>query len=190
MSIDTRLREGLQRSMSAIAADPEEHLEHARRQGHTRVVIRRAVTSVAVAAVLVAVALAGPAVLDAVRSQRREPIATPPALPIVGNYTVRITATDAGAIGVPEAAGTWLLKLQGDGVLELAPLQGGNPGGGPSQYQLAGNDFITSALASASCQGVGTYTWSRSGSTLAFTVVSDSCTLRVAVFSLGAWRAT
>jgi hypothetical protein len=190
MSIDSRLREGLQRSMSTIVTDPEEHLERARRQGRTRVVIRRVVKSVAVAAVLVAVALAGPVVLDAVRSQRREPIATPPALPIVGTYMVRITATDAGAIGVPQAAGTWLLKLQGDGVLELAPLQNGNPGGGSSQYQLAGNDFITTALASASCQGVGTYTWSRSGSSLAFTVVSDSCALRVAVFSLGPWRAT
>lgn len=189
MSIDSRLREGLQRSMSTIATDPEEHLEHARREGRTRVVIRRAVTSVAVAAALVAVAIVGPAVIDAVRSQRREPIATPPALPIVGNYMVRITATDAGAVGVPQAAGTWLLTLQRDGVLELAPLQDGTLGGGSSQYQLAGNDFITTALASTSCQGVGTYTWSRSGSTLAFTVLSDSCALRVAVFSLRPWRA-
>ena len=41
MSIDSRLREGLQRSMSAIATDPDEHLGDVRRQGRKRLVIRR-----------------------------------------------------------------------------------------------------------------------------------------------------
>jgi hypothetical protein len=190
MSIDSRVREGLQRSMSAIATDPEEHLEHARRHGRRRVVIRRAMTAVTVAASLVAVALVGPAVLDAVRSQRREPVTTPHALPIVDNYMVRISSTDAGGIGVPQAAGTWLLKLQGDGILQLAPLRDGNLGGGSSQYQLSGNGFISTALASASCPGVGSYRWFRSGSTLTFILVSDPCALRVAIFSSHPWHAT
>jgi hypothetical protein len=189
MSIDNRLREGLQRSMSAIATDPEERLEHTRRQGRKRVVFRRAATAVAVAASLVAVAFVGPAVLEALRGQRHEPLATPSALPIVGNYAVRITAADASGAGVSQAAGTWVLRLQGDGVLQLAPLRNGNLGG-PSQYQLAGNDFITTALTSASCQGVGTYTWSRSGSRLTFILVSDPCALRVAIFSSHPWNAT
>ena len=190
MSIDSRLREGLQRSMSAIATDPEDHLERARRKGRTRVVIRRTLTSLGVAAVVVLAAVIGPAVLGALRGEQREPISSPSMLPIVGDYVVRLTPADVGGSGVTQAAGTWVLKLQGDGVLQLAPLRNGNLGGGTSQYQLSGKDFISTALASASCQGVGTYTWSRSGSTLTFIVVSDPCALRVAVFSSRPWRAT
>jgi hypothetical protein len=189
MSIDSRLREGLQRSMSAIATDPEEHLENTRRQGHRRAVVRRAVTAVAVVAAIATVAVVGPAVRDALRSQRREPLAPPSALPITGNYLVRITTADASGVGVPRAAGTWLLKLQADGVLQLAPLQGGNVGGGPSQYQLAGTEMLTTALSSANCPGVGRYVWSRSGSTLTFIPASDPCPLRVAIFSSHPWTA-
>jgi hypothetical protein len=190
MSIDSRLREGLQRSMSTITTDPEECLPHTRRQGRRRVIIRRAFTSVAVTAVIVVAAMIAPAVLGALRGERHEPISSPSMLSIVGNYVVRLTPSDVGGSGVPQSAGTWVLKLQGDGVLQLAPLRNGNLGGGTSQYQLSGNDFITTALASASCQGVGTYTWSRSGSAVTFIVVSDSCALRVAVFSSRPWRAT
>jgi hypothetical protein len=143
-----------------------------------------------VAAVVVLAAVIGPAVLGALRGEQREPISSPSMLPIVGDYVVRLTPADVGGSGVTQAAGTWVLKLQGDGVLQLAPLRNGNLGGGTSQYQLSGKDFISTALASASCQGVGTYTWSRSGSTLTFIVVSDPCALRVAVFSSRPWRAT
>jgi hypothetical protein len=176
--------------MSAIATDPDEHLEDARRQGHRRVVIRRALTSAGVAAVVVLVAILGPAVLGALRGGQREPISSPSTLPIVGDYVVRLSPADAGGSGVPHAAGTWVLKLQGDGVLQLAPLRNGNLGGGPSQFQLTGSGFITTALAGAACPGVGTYTWFRSGSTLTFSLVTDPCPLRVAIFSSHPWRAT
>jgi hypothetical protein len=190
MSIDSRLREGLQRSMSAIATDPDEHLEDTRRQGRKRVVIRRALTSVSVAAVVVIAAIIGPAVLGALRGEKREPVSSPSILPIVGDYVVRLTPADVGGSGAPQAAGTWVLKLQGDGVLQLAPLQNGNLGGGASQFQLTGSGFITTALAGATCPGVGSYMWSRSGPTLTFFLVTDPCPLRVAIFSSHPWRAT
>lgn len=190
MSIDSRLREGLQRSMSAIATDPDQHLEDAHRQGRKRLLRRRAFTATVIVAGLAVIALVGPAMLGALRDQGHEPMATPSSLPIVGNYVVRVTTTDATRAGAPGAAGTWVLKLHGDGVLELAPLRSGDPLGGPSQYQVSGDRFLTTALGSASCQGLGTYTWSRSDSTLTFIVVSDPCALRVAVFSSGPWRAT
>jgi hypothetical protein len=142
------------------------------------------------AAVLVLAAVIGPAVLTALRGEQHVPVSSPSMLPIVGNYLVRLTPADVAGSGVSQAVGTWVLKLQGDGVLQLAPLRNGNLGGGSSQYQLSGNGFISTALASASCQGVGTYTWSRSGSTLTFIVVADPCALRVAVFSSRPWRAT
>jgi hypothetical protein len=186
MSIDSRLREGLQRSMSAI--DVEDHLDDARRRGRRRVVVRRAVAVLAVAAAITTITFASPAVLDILRSQHEQPATKQPPMPITGSYSVKITREEASGLGAPGSAGTWLLTLRADGLLELASLKDTNVGGS-SQYQLTGSEMLTSALASPSCTGVGRYRWSHSGSTLAFTLVSDPCALRVAIFSTHPWTA-
>ncbi len=189
MSIDSRLREGLRRSMSAIDTDAERSLDDARRRGRRRATVRRTVTVVAVAAIIATVAFAGPAVLDALHGQRQQPATTPSPLPITGSYSARITVADAARSGVPGSAGTWLLNLRGDSVLQLASLRNANLGRGTTQYQLSGTSFITTALASPSCTGIGRYDWSRNGSTLTFTLVSDPCALRVEIFSTHPWAA-
>jgi hypothetical protein len=188
MSIDSRLREGLQRSMSAIDANTEGHFDDARRRGHRRVIVRRGVAVLAVVAAVATVSFAGPAVLDVLRSQRQQPATKPPPTPITGSYSVKITGEEASGLGAPGSAGMWLLTLRADKVLELASLKNTNVGGS-SQYQLTGSEMLTTALASPSCTGIGRYRWSRSGSTLAFTLVSDPCALRVAIFSTHPWTA-
>jgi len=122
MAIDSRLREGLQRSMSAIDTDAERLLDDARRRGHRRLVIRRAVTAVAVAAMLVIVVVAAPSILDIVRDQRHRPAAPTSLLPISGTYTTTITTKDTTGNGEPRSVGTWLLTLGGNGTLDLASL--------------------------------------------------------------------
>jgi hypothetical protein len=187
MSIDHRLREGLDRAMSTIDADVDGYLDQARRLGRRRALVRRTVTAVAAAAVVVFGAFAVSAVLD-LRSQRHEPASTPSPLPITGNYVSTISRQEATSVGDPRAAGTWVLRVRGDGVLELASLKNADLGGGSSQYQLTGREMLTTALASTTCTGVGRYTWSRNDSTLSFVVVSDPCALRVAVFSSHPWN--
>jgi len=186
MAIDARLREGLQRSMSAIDSDAERLLGDARRRGRRRLVIRRAVAIVAVAATVAIVAMAAPIVLHTVRDQRPRPATIPSSLPIAGTYTSTITA--AGGVE-PGSVGTWLLTLEADGTLDLASLTNGDFGRSVTQYQATQDGFLTTALTGGTCSGVGRYTWSRSGSALTFTVVSDPCPLRAAIFSSHPWTA-
>jgi hypothetical protein len=188
MAIDARLRDGLQRSMSAIDVDPDSRLDDARRRGHRRVVVRRAASVVAFAAVVVIVTLAAPGVLDVLRDQRHQPAKAPSLLPIAGTYTATITTRDAH--GDSRLAGTWLLTLDRDGTLDLASLTNGDVGRSVTQYQIGDGRFLTTALSGRSCSGVGRYTWSRNGSTLTFTIVSDPCALRVAIFSSQPWKST
>lgn len=77
MPIDSRLREGLQRSLSSIDTDAELFLREARRRGHRLVVRRRAAAVLAVALVVVAVAVAAPDILDLMGHQGRQPASQP-----------------------------------------------------------------------------------------------------------------
>lgn len=93
MAIDDRVRQGSQRSMSAIDTDVERHLRDARRRGHRRLVMRRATAILAVAASVTLVAIAGPGLRDLLRDQERQP-ATPPApSPVLLSGTWRMTYT-------------------------------------------------------------------------------------------------
>jgi hypothetical protein len=190
MTIDARLREGLQRSMSAIDTDAEHHLNDARRRGHKRLVIRRAVAAIAVAAIFAIVVVAAPHVLDLVRDQRHhQPAISPSLLPIFGTYSTTISAKDTTGGRDAGSVGTWLLTLDRDGTLDLASLTNGDRGRSVTQYQTTGGEFLTTALAGSTCSGsgLGRYSWSRSGALLTFTVVSDACPLRVAIFSSQPW---
>lgn len=188
MAIDARLRDGLKRSMSAIEIDPDHSLGDARRRGHRRLIIRRAASVIAVAAAIVIVTVAAPAILEVLRDQRHQPARPPSLLPIVGTYTATVTAGDAH--GDARSEGTWLLTLDRDGTLDLASLTNGDVGRSVTQYQIASGRFLTTAFSGTTCSGVGRYTWSRSGSTLMFAVVSDPCALRVTIFSSRPWKST
>jgi hypothetical protein len=189
MAIDSRLREGLQRSMSAIDSDAERHLDDARRRGHRLIFVRRAVAALALATALVIVVVAAPSVLDIVRDQRHRPAATPSPIPISGTYTTTISAKDTTGHVDAEAVGTWLLTLDLDGTIDLASLTNGDLGRSVTQYQTAGDEFLTTALADSMCSGsgLGRYSWSRRGSILTFAVVSDRCQVRAAIFSSHPW---
>lgn len=187
MTIDSRLRDGLRRSMSEIDTDAEGLLVDARRRGHRLLLIRRGVAAVTVAVAVVIVVVAAPSVLDLVRDRRHLPATTPSPLPISGSYTTTISATGISGADATEAVGTWLLTLDGNGTLDLASLTNGDLGHPVTQYQATQNEFLTTAFTGSGCSGVGTYTWSRSGSTLTFAVVSDPCSLRVAIFSSHPW---
>ncbi len=184
MSIDSRLREGLRRSMPAIEVDPDRRFDDARRIGRRRRIVRRAGASLAVAVIVALAAFAAPGVLGALRDRRTQPQATPSPLAVVGIYTTTIAPRDAGAT---DAVGTWLLQLGGDGTLDLSSLTNGAIAKSQTSYQISSTGFVTIAFDGDGCSGVGTYSWSRNGSSLVFAPVSDPCTLRVAIFSSQPW---
>ena len=187
MPIDARLRERLQRSMSEIDTDAERFLDDARRRGHRRLVIRRLVSAAAVAALLVVVAVAAPTVLEIVRDQQHRPSASPSLASISGTYTTTITPKDTSDAG---SVGTWLLALDGSGTLDLASLTDGDIGRSVSRYQAINGELFATALTGPTCPGVGRYTWSRSGSSLTFALVSDPCALRAGIISSRPWTST
>jgi len=186
MPIDARLRDGLERSMSTIDTDVEPFLHDARRRGRRRLVIRRAVTVVTIAAAIALVAVAGPSLRDLFRGREQQPAAPSPLVQLSGTYTTTIRPSDLTGGGAG-AAGKWLLTLDRNGTLDLASLTNGDGGRSVTQYQATQNEFLTTALADGPCSGLGTYRWLRSGSDLTFSVVSDPCPLRVAILSSQPW---
>jgi hypothetical protein len=121
MSSDARLREELQRVMSAIESDTESRLHEARARGHRRLMFRRTSTAVAIAATIAIVAIATPRILDVSDPGRHQPAATPSPPPdvspeqmILGTWQSEITC-DAflrgfERAGIPEMAARWLVN--------------------------------------------------------------------------------
>jgi len=86
MPIDPRLRDGLQRSMSTLDVDAEEHLLDARRRGRRRLVARRLSIAVSFAASVALVAASAAVILDSPSRRTHVPATTlssqsPPADP-------------------------------------------------------------------------------------------------------------
>jgi hypothetical protein len=81
VSIDTRLRDGLQRSMSKLETDPELRLPDARRRGRRRLIARRVTVAVSVVASLTILAASAAAVLNSPSRQGHGPATTPSLVP-------------------------------------------------------------------------------------------------------------
>jgi hypothetical protein len=77
VSIDPRLRAGLQRSMSKLETDPELRLPDARRRGRRRLVVRRIAVAISVVASVALVAASAAAVLGSPSRQRHGPATSP-----------------------------------------------------------------------------------------------------------------
>ena len=106
MSIDSKLRDGLQRSMSKLYADAEAQLSDARRRGRRRLVARRVGIVVSVAASVAIVAASAAAVLDSPSRQRHEP-ATTPSPPSPPADSLQSDASASGDIQQQAILGSW-----------------------------------------------------------------------------------
>jgi hypothetical protein len=191
MSVDGRLRNELSRDASDLDVDVDRFLGDVVRAGQRRQRIRRVGGVVLVTALIATVALFGPAVMDVVRHQRTRPAhqgtTTPEA--IAGTYAVEINRADGSGTPGLHLEGLWQFTLRGDGLVTVTEPAGANVSTRRSQYQLEGDRLLTTAFASDSCSGVGVYRWSREGSTLSFTLVSDACAVRVVLFTAHPWEA-
>jgi hypothetical protein len=191
MSLDRRLREALQRSSVVVDPDVGRNLATVRRRTRRLVTRQRIGGALLAAAMVVAVVVAGPWMLDIIGSQRQPPAARPSPATLVGAYKVDLTGAD-GRLAARGLAGPWTLALNGDGsILWNAPPGAGVTEGLPRDtYQVTGAQLVTNLFQTNLCRGsgVGSYSWTRSGGTLTLVAVSDGCELRRTILTSAPWR--
>jgi hypothetical protein len=191
MSLDRRLRDALQRSSAVVDPDVERNLATVRRRTRRLVIGQRVTGALLAIAVVAAVVIAGPRLLDVIGSQRKTPTATPSPSTLIGSYKVDLTGAD-GRLAALGLAGPWTLTLNGDGsILWNAPPGAGVTEGLPRDtYQVTGTQLVTNLFQTSLCRGsgVGSYSWTRSGGMLTLVVVRDGCELRRAILTSSPWR--
>lgn len=192
MSLDQRLRGALRRSALVVDPDVKRELWAVRRMTRRVVLRRRVATALLVTGVLAVAVLVGPYMPDVIRSQRQVLATNPSPSALVGAYEADLTGVD-GALAARGLAGSWTLTLNGDGSILWNPPPGSGVAEGLPRdtYQVTGATVVTNLFVSVLCQGtgVGSYSWSRSGGTLAFVAVRDDCELRRLVLTSVPWTA-
>lgn len=189
MSIEQRLRDGLQRSVADIDPSPVPALARVegrvRRSRRTRA---RVVAVVAAAATVAIVVLMVP-VVQRLTSERTVDPARPAG--VEGSYVVEVP--DTARLRRASATGRWLVTLAPEGVMRLTPPPTFPGEVGSDSYRVEGdvlrsNVFIDEPGCQASDQPVGTYRWEVSEGGLVFTLVEDTCPARRALFASSTWQ--
>ena len=196
MSIDSRLRQGLERSASGGTPDLVDNLPDALTRGRRRKRVTFVARVTALAAGLAIVTLGGSRVIGSFQTD--QPATTPsPSIAgsdfsaIAGTYTVELTNTDA-TVDSNQMAGTWTITLSPDGAMRLA-IPAGFTREGPAPvgnaFTLVTNQFRTNLFYSDFCHSIGIYEWQLRGARLTFNPLSEDCAVRQAVFSSQPWVA-
>lgn len=195
MPIDGRLRQGLERSASGGTRDLADKLPEALARGRRRRRVMVAARATTIAIVLAIVAVAGPGLLTAMRTEQpAHP--TPPVSTfrdysvIAGTYTVDLTTADA-TVAANHMAGTWTMQLRPDGAMQLSfpagfTKEGQAPAG--TAFTLAASQFRTNLFYTDLCHSIGVYRWVRRGTRLTFTPLSEDCPIRQAILSSQPWN--
>ena len=189
MPAEDRVREQIERSVRNIDPDIGSVLDRVARRGRRRRRLAVAARVSAVAGFIAIVVIAGPSVLDLLRTSPPRPSSpVDPYSLIAGTYRVTI-APESGVVTQADMAGRWTLVLDPDGSLELAAPPGFQAETSGITYRLVGQEFQTNAFPNDLChaQLPGRYRWSKAGGQLRFTLVEDPCDARVVLFSGQSW---
>jgi hypothetical protein len=195
MSVERRLREGLERSASAVQPDMGRRLPEAIARGRRRRRARRASLIVGTVAALAAIGVAVPQVTSYVQHVQHPAVSPGPTLRpgpdavIAGSYTSKLRPTSQ-VIRDNGMAGTWTLRLKPNGVITLVAPGSFHGDLASVAFRVQGDRFTTNALVNdPRCSNdVGVYRWQRAGRTLVFTPVSETCAVRRALFSSQPWH--
>jgi hypothetical protein len=197
VSIDRRLREGFERSASAIGPRDHAALERVTVRARRHVMVRRMTSTVMVALAVGGLALGGPKVLDAFREGRQlEPVQEPTPSPRVPG-DASITGAYARTLGNEDAAirsngmvGEWTITFRSDGVLDVSSPASFQESRSGYSFEVSGSQFRTDLFRTDVCNDLlpGRYRWQRSGNRLTFEVVDDACPARAALFASGPWH--
>jgi hypothetical protein len=187
MSLDRRLRQGLDRSSSAIEERSFDLvLDGVIARGRRRRRVRRVAAGTLALAALIAAVVIAPKALDAIRSLGETRPASPQDLmrQIAGTYTIEVDRS-GGAIEAFDMAGTWTVSLLPTGAMRITP---------PPEYlqswdQPTGDVFnVTAAMLRTNaldhrCTSIGTYTWFLHDEQLTLAPVTEDCAARRALLT-------
>jgi hypothetical protein len=195
MSVERRLREGLERSAAAVQPDVGGRLPEAITRGRRRRRARRAGLIAGTVAALAAIGFAVPQVTGFVQRTQHPVVSQGPTLTrgpdavIAGTYASTLSASSQ-VIRDNGMAGPWTLRLKANGVLTLSAPSSFRGDLVSIAFRVRGDRFTTNAFVNdPRCSNdVGVYRWQRAGRTLVFTPVSDACSLRRALFSTTPWH--
>jgi hypothetical protein len=195
MSIDSRLRQGLERSARGGTPDLVDDLPDALARGRRRKRVMIAVRVTSIATVVAIVAVVGPRLVSSLRTEQpavpapTPPIGTTDFSAIAGTYTVELTNADS-TVAANHMAGTWTIQLGSDGAMQLSlpagfTREGQTPAG--NVFTLAASQFRTNLFYNDFCHSVAVYRWQLRGTRLTFTPLSEDCAVRRAVFASHPW---
>jgi len=195
MSVERRLREGLERSASAVQPDVGRRLPEAIIRGRRRRRARRASLIVGAVAALAVIGVAVPQVSSYVHRVQQPAVSHRPTLPpepdaaIAGSYTMVLPASSR-VIRANGMAGTWTLRLKANGTMTLSAPPSFHGDLASIAFRVQGGRFTTNAFVNdpRCANDVGVYRWQRASRTLVFTPVSETCALRRALFSAQPWH--
>lgn len=189
MSIDRRMRQGLQSEASGIDVETMGALAivQARAVRATRRV--RAVQAAAAAMVLAALILLTPLGLARLGGEDRRITPVAP-VGLEGAYVVDVATT--AQTRRERVEGRWVVTLEPSGVVDLSAPEGVVAIAGGS-YRVEDDVVRTSVLVDrpgcqASGRALGIYRWSRVRGGVRFTIVSDDCNARVLLFTNQDWK--
>jgi hypothetical protein len=191
MSVEDRLRDGLARNAGQFRPDVERRLTRVMTRRRRRQRVRWAGALAATMLVLVIVA-SGASMLRQHGSPRPElggsATSGGSGQALTGTYTA--TVPESAATTNPTLAGEWVLTLRADGTMTVrapAAYRGVLSG---ALFDSAAGRFRTSLLTEDLCTGLGngTYRWTRTGSTVTFTVADDRCDARASVLTTTRWQ--
>jgi len=192
MSLDRRLREGLDRSSSAIEERSFDRvLEGVVARGRGRRRVRRVAAGTLALAALIAAVVIAPKALDAIRSLGETKPASPQQLlrQIAGTYTIEVDRSDS-AVEAFDMAGTWTISLLPTGAMMITPppayLRSWEQPTG-DVFTLAADTFRTNALGRLCTSSIGTYTWFLHDEGLTLAPVTDDCVPRRALLTNTTW---
>jgi hypothetical protein len=192
MSLDRRLREGLDRSSSAIEERSFDRvLDGVVARGRRRRRVRRVAAGALALAALVGAVVIVPKALDAVRSFGETKPASPQQLlrQIAGTYTIEVDRADS-AVEEFDLAGAWTIRLLPTGAMMITPPPAyirawDQPTG--DVFTVAADTIRTNALSRLCTSRIGTYTWFLHDERLTLAPVTDDCAARRALFTNTTW---
>lgn len=192
MPTEDPVRNRVERSVQEIDPDIDIAFRRVSRRGRRRRRIAIGVRTSLVVGLIALVAIAGPSVLDLIRTDPHRPATPSPAPPnsaIAGTYRTTITAAP-GVVTQAGMTGRWTLQLDADGSLVLVAPPGFQAEISGITYRLVGQEFMTNAFPNDLCPDrlPGRYGWSKSGGRLRFILVEDPCEARVILFTGQTWN--
>jgi hypothetical protein len=192
MSLDRRLREGLDRSSTAIEERSLDHvLDGVVARGRRRRRVRRLTAGTLALAAVIAAAVIAPKALDAIRSFGETKPASPQQLlrQITGTYSIEVDGS-GGTIEAFDLTGTWTVGLLPTGAMEITPpppflRSWDRPTG--DVFTVAGDTLRTNAFVQLCASSIGTYAWALRDDRLTLAPLTEDCEARKAVFTVSTW---